>query len=162
MKAVVRRIVQQQSKQVAEEGGAAPGAGFGQRGQNDDLEEAVERNDSKHLSHPRLQRETAYPRPAQALNVGRRGTEGHPHPLEKLLRVQRRLGIAHLSSILLQIYVIDASDKPRMEESRDELANLLQEDALAGIPLLIFANKQDLLHAITPEDVRDEGSFFSE
>ena len=51
------------------------------------------------------------------------------------------------------IYVIDAADKPRLEESRDELANLLQEDALAGVPLLIFANKQDLLHAVSPEDV---------
>eukprot|EP00826_Nyctotherus_ovalis_P042477 TRINITY_DN4373_c0_g3_i2.p3 TRINITY_DN4373_c0_g3~~TRINITY_DN4373_c0_g3_i2.p3 ORF type:complete len:121 (+),score=12.02 TRINITY_DN4373_c0_g3_i2:309-671(+) len=51
------------------------------------------------------------------------------------------------------VYVIDAADKPRLEESRDELASLLQEDTLAGVPLLIFANKQDLLHAISPEDV---------
>ncbi len=42
----------------------------------------------------------------------------------------------------------------RLEESRDELANLLQEDALAGVPLLIYANKQDLTHAVSPEDVR--------
>eukprot|EP00826_Nyctotherus_ovalis_P042478 TRINITY_DN4373_c0_g3_i3.p2 TRINITY_DN4373_c0_g3~~TRINITY_DN4373_c0_g3_i3.p2 ORF type:complete len:129 (+),score=23.27 TRINITY_DN4373_c0_g3_i3:309-695(+) len=51
------------------------------------------------------------------------------------------------------VYVIDAADKPRLEESRDELASLLQEDTLAGVPLLIFANKQDLLHAISPEDI---------
>ena len=49
--------------------------------------------------------------------------------------------------------MIDASDKARLEESRDELANLLQEDSLAGIPLLIFANKQDLIYAVSHEEV---------
>merc|ERR1719373_526026 len=49
------------------------------------------------------------------------------------------------------IYVIDSSDKRRLEESGQELRELLGEDKLGGIPLLIFANKQDLLQA-TPAD----------
>merc|ERR1712061_295731 len=49
------------------------------------------------------------------------------------------------------VYVIDSSDRRRLEESGQELRELLAEDKLAGIPVLIFANKQDLLQA-TPAD----------
>ena len=51
------------------------------------------------------------------------------------------------------IYVIDSADRRRMEETGVELAQLLEEDKLAGIPLLIFANKQDLLNALPPQDI---------
>ena len=40
------------------------------------------------------------------------------------------------------IYVIDSSDRRRMEETGVELNQLLEEEKLAGIPLLIYANKQ--------------------
>ena len=40
-----------------------------------------------------------------------------------------------------------------MEETGVELGQLLEEDKLAGIPLLIFANKQDLLNALPPQDI---------
>jgi len=46
------------------------------------------------------------------------------------------------------IYVIDSSDRRRLEESGQELKELLYEDKLGGIPLLIFANKQDLVQAV--------------
>mmetsp|Transcript_42656 Transcript_42656/g.98785 ORF Transcript_42656/g.98785 Transcript_42656/m.98785 type:complete len:182 (+) Transcript_42656:107-652(+) len=49
------------------------------------------------------------------------------------------------------VYVIDSSDKRRLEESGSELRELLAEDKLGGIPMLVFANKQDLLQA-TPAD----------
>eukprot|EP00420_Gonyaulax_spinifera_P034466 CAMPEP_0197870976 /NCGR_PEP_ID=MMETSP1439-20131203/1512_1 /TAXON_ID=66791 /ORGANISM="Gonyaulax spinifera, Strain CCMP409" /LENGTH=137 /DNA_ID=CAMNT_0043489887 /DNA_START=30 /DNA_END=443 /DNA_ORIENTATION=+ len=49
------------------------------------------------------------------------------------------------------VYVIDSSDRRRLEESGTELRELLAEDKLGGIPLLVFANKQDLLQA-TPAD----------
>merc|ERR1712186_173144 len=49
------------------------------------------------------------------------------------------------------VYVIDSSDKRRLEESGGELKELLADDKLAAIPLLAFANKQDLLQA-TPAD----------
>ena len=49
--------------------------------------------------------------------------------------------------------MIDSADRRRMEETGVELAQLLEEDKLAGIPLLIFANKQDLLNALPPQDI---------
>merc|ERR1712031_121990 len=49
------------------------------------------------------------------------------------------------------IYVVDSSDRRRLEEASEELLTLLEEDKLGGIPVLIFANKQDLISA-TPAD----------
>ncbi|CAE8625974.1 unnamed protein product [Polarella glacialis] len=51
------------------------------------------------------------------------------------------------------VYVIDSSDQRRLEESGDELRGLLAEDKLGGIPLLVFANKQDLLQATSADEI---------
>jgi len=51
------------------------------------------------------------------------------------------------------IFVIDSADRRRMEETGIELAQLLEEEKLAGVPLLIFANKQDLLNALSPAEI---------
>ncbi|CAE8722920.1 unnamed protein product, partial [Polarella glacialis] len=53
------------------------------------------------------------------------------------------------------VYVIDSSDRRRLEESSKELAELLAEDKLAAIPLLVFANKQDLLQATPADEISD-------
>lgn len=45
------------------------------------------------------------------------------------------------------VYVIDSADRRRLEESGVELSELLQEDQLAGVTLLVFANKADLINA---------------
>ncbi|KAI8423252.1 hypothetical protein MSG28_014281 [Choristoneura fumiferana] len=42
------------------------------------------------------------------------------------------------------IYVVDCSDHQRLEETSQELAELLQDDKLRNVPLLVYANKQDL------------------
>ncbi|KAL5508369.1 hypothetical protein ACEPAF_6869 [Sanghuangporus sanghuang] len=53
------------------------------------------------------------------------------------------------------IYVIDASDRARLDTSRTELLTMLAEDELRGVPLLVFANKQDLPDALGPDEVSD-------
>lgn len=53
------------------------------------------------------------------------------------------------------VYVIDSSDRRRLEESGKELAELLPEDKLGGIPCLVFANKQDLMHASTAPEISE-------
>ncbi|CAG0919800.1 unnamed protein product [Notodromas monacha] len=45
------------------------------------------------------------------------------------------------------IYVIDSADRRRFEETGQELEELLVEEKLERVPLLIYANKQDLLTA---------------
>jgi len=51
------------------------------------------------------------------------------------------------------IYVVDSSDRARLEEASMELQELLEEDKLAGIPVLVFANKQDLMSAVPPDEI---------
>eukprot|EP00929_Paragymnodinium_shiwhaense_P115251 TRINITY_DN839_c0_g4_i1.p1 TRINITY_DN839_c0_g4~~TRINITY_DN839_c0_g4_i1.p1 ORF type:complete len:180 (-),score=72.33 TRINITY_DN839_c0_g4_i1:83-622(-) len=53
------------------------------------------------------------------------------------------------------VYVIDSSDRRRLEESGAELAELLAEDKLGGVPLLVFANKQDLLQACPADEISE-------
>ena len=42
------------------------------------------------------------------------------------------------------IYVVDSSDIDRLEQAKETLHNLCLEEELFGVPILIFANKQDL------------------
>ncbi|KAK2158411.1 hypothetical protein LSH36_171g08004 [Paralvinella palmiformis] len=51
------------------------------------------------------------------------------------------------------IYVIDSADKKRFEETSIELAELLEEEKLTGVPVLIYANKQDLINAAPASEV---------
>ena len=54
------------------------------------------------------------------------------------------------------IYVIDSSDRIRMNECAEELQALLEEDKLAGVPLLIFANKQDILSSMSADEIEEQ------
>ena len=51
------------------------------------------------------------------------------------------------------VYVVDSSDEVRLKECSEELQNLLSEDNLKSVPLLVFANKQDLQFALEAEEV---------
>jgi len=53
------------------------------------------------------------------------------------------------------IYVIDSTDRNRFEETGEELTELLEDEKLVGVPLLIFANKQDLLTASKASEIAD-------
>ncbi|KAG5190717.1 ARL3, ARF-like ras superfamily GTPase [Tribonema minus] len=53
------------------------------------------------------------------------------------------------------IYVIDSADKRRMEETGEELGQLLEEDKLSEVPVLIYANKQDLMSAMAPDEITE-------
>lgn len=54
------------------------------------------------------------------------------------------------------VWVIDSSDSRRLEETGYELSALLDEEKLAGVPLLILANKQDLATAKRPDEITIE------
>lgn len=51
------------------------------------------------------------------------------------------------------IFVVDSADIARFGESKQELLSLLTEPELRGVPLLVFANKQDLENAATIEEI---------
>ena len=54
------------------------------------------------------------------------------------------------------IYVIDSSDSERLEETGNELYNILQQPELSGMPLVIYANKQDLNMAHSVEEILEQ------
>ena len=51
------------------------------------------------------------------------------------------------------IYVVDSSDNSRFAEAQNELEWILDSDEMAGVPLVILANKQDLPRAVSPADL---------
>ncbi|KAI6229438.1 ADP-ribosylation factor-like protein 3 [Aphelenchoides besseyi] len=53
------------------------------------------------------------------------------------------------------IYVIDSTDKKRFDETALELSELLEEEKLKNVPVLVFANKQDLFNAAPASEIAD-------
>jgi small GTP-binding protein len=53
------------------------------------------------------------------------------------------------------IYVVDSTDTDRLNEAGSELQHLMRDDALGDVPVLVFANKQDLPNAATIQMVGD-------
>jgi ADP-ribosylation factor-like protein 2 len=51
------------------------------------------------------------------------------------------------------IWVVDSADTIRLDVCRAELRNLLQQERLAGASLLVLANKQDVVGALSPRDI---------
>ncbi|KAI5465450.1 ADP-ribosylation factor family-domain-containing protein [Mariannaea sp. PMI_226] len=51
------------------------------------------------------------------------------------------------------IWVVDATDRLRIEDCRVELQGLLQEERLAGASLLVFANKTDVDGCMTKQEI---------
>ncbi|OBS17864.1 hypothetical protein FPOA_09593 [Fusarium poae] len=54
------------------------------------------------------------------------------------------------------IWVVDATDRLRIQDCRDELHGLLLEERLAGASLLVFANKTDVEGCMTEAEILSE------
>lgn len=53
------------------------------------------------------------------------------------------------------VFVVDSSDEQRLEECKKELDELMNEEKLLKIPVLIFANKQDIATALDADEVME-------
>ncbi|XP_017589840.1 ADP-ribosylation factor-like protein 14 [Corvus hawaiiensis] len=51
------------------------------------------------------------------------------------------------------LYVVDSSDKRRLEESRREFELILKNESIKNIPVVVLANKQDLPGALNAEEI---------
>ena len=54
------------------------------------------------------------------------------------------------------VFVVDSSDEERLGECVEELQTLLAEEILQKVPLLVYANKQDLQFALEAEEVLEK------
>jgi len=53
------------------------------------------------------------------------------------------------------IWVVDATDRLRIDDCREELAGLLLEERLMGASLLVFLNKTDVEGCMIEKDIRE-------
>ena len=51
------------------------------------------------------------------------------------------------------IFIVDSNDKDRIEEAKEELYKMLQEEELKDSVILVLANKQDLPGSMTTSEV---------
>lgn len=54
------------------------------------------------------------------------------------------------------IFVVDSNDRDRINEARDELTKMLNEDEMREAILLVFANKQDLPNAMNAAEITEK------
>lgn len=54
------------------------------------------------------------------------------------------------------IFVVDSSDRARLDEARQHLETVLSADELCNVPLLILANKQDLPNAMSVQEITEK------
>lgn len=52
------------------------------------------------------------------------------------------------------VFLIDSSDEERVKECKETFMFLMDVDKLEKVPILVFANKQDLDFAMKPDEVR--------
>ena len=53
------------------------------------------------------------------------------------------------------IFVVDANDRTRFAEAKKELDWILESDEMAGVPVVVLANKQDLPQAASSSEVAE-------
>ncbi len=59
----------------------------------------------------------------------------------------------YYSSIEGIIFVVDSSNVERLQEAKDELQHMLSNDEAQNVPVLVFANKQDMPKALKQEAI---------
>nr|XP_056706207.1 ADP-ribosylation factor-like protein 14 [Euleptes europaea] len=51
------------------------------------------------------------------------------------------------------VYIVDSTDRQRLDESKKELELILKNDRVKNVPLIVLANKQDLPGALDAEEI---------
>lgn len=59
------------------------------------------------------------------------------------------------------IFVVDSSDMARMDEAREDLHRMMMEHELWDAPLLILANKQDMVNAASTREITQHLQLFA-
>lgn len=67
-----------------------------------------------------------------------------------------RLWKHYFDKINAIIFVVDASDRDRIQRAQEELHRVISDDELAGAPVLVYANKQDVAGAMSEEEMYEQ------
>ncbi|KAL4224749.1 hypothetical protein ACF0H5_015446 [Mactra antiquata] len=68
----------------------------------------------------------------------------------------RRLWQHYMQNVDGLLYVVDSSDRERVEEARDELYGILENDEMRDVPVVVLANKQDLPHSLSVSKITEQ------
>lgn len=93
---------------------------------------------------------TIYPR-AEELTIGRINFRtidlgGH--------ETARRIWKDYYASVDGIIFIVDAADRTRFQEARLELASLMEDPCLVGVPIVVLGNKIDIPVAASEDELR--------
>eukprot|EP00428_Durinskia_dybowskii_P016961 CAMPEP_0170226300 /NCGR_PEP_ID=MMETSP0116_2-20130129/12861_1 /TAXON_ID=400756 /ORGANISM="Durinskia baltica, Strain CSIRO CS-38" /LENGTH=236 /DNA_ID=CAMNT_0010477025 /DNA_START=1 /DNA_END=706 /DNA_ORIENTATION=+ len=66
----------------------------------------------------------------------------------------RRIWKDYYASVNGVVFILDAADRTRFNEAREELHRLLDEPALAGVPVAVLGNKIDIPIAASEDELR--------
>ncbi|PVZ97531.1 hypothetical protein BB558_006508 [Smittium angustum] len=80
----------------------------------------------------------------------------YTYSLSRLFLIFTTLSIVDYQNTRGIIFVIDSNDMDLIGDARNELEHILNEKKLKDVPLLIFANKQDLPNAMTAAEITDK------
>ena len=53
------------------------------------------------------------------------------------------------------IYVVDSNDGERIDESAESLRSVLDDESMAGVPILVYANKMDMPNAMSVPQISE-------
>lgn len=67
----------------------------------------------------------------------------------------RRLWRQYFAAVGGIVFLVDTTDHKRFAEAREELAQLLSDDQLAGVPFLILGNKIDAKDAVSEAQLKE-------
>jgi small GTP-binding protein len=62
----------------------------------------------------------------------------------------------HLTGTQGLVYVVDSNDRERVRKAASELHKIMMDQAMRGACLLVFANKSDLPHALSADEISAE------
>ena len=68
----------------------------------------------------------------------------------------RSLWRHHFIGTQAVIFVIDCNDRDRVAKATEELHKIILDESMRSACLLVYANKSDLPHAVSPDQVRAE------
>jgi len=91
----------------------------------------------------------------------------HPHTEELMIKnirfrtydlggheTARRIWKDYFATVDGIIFLVDAADRTRFNEAKEELAHLLDDQALASVPFVVLGNKIDIPTAASEDELR--------
>merc|ERR1712242_335618 len=73
----------------------------------------------------------------------------------------RRIWKDYFATVDGIIFLVDAADRTRFQEAKEELSHLLEDQALASVPFVVLGNKIDIPTAASEDELRHTLGLYS-